>query len=617
MYRWGWWLWAGVACAFPADLLAQAAGPEFRVNAYTTAAQSAPEIASDGNGNFVVVWDSIVTSVFEDVFARRYTSAGVPLGPEFRVNTTTGNSQQSASVAATPTGEFVVVWESFFQDGSGMGVFAQRFAASGLTAGGEFRVNTHTTGYQSIARVATDPAGNFVVAWGGAGPGDTSGVFLRRYNASGTPLGGEFLVNTFTTSRQYPGSVAMDASGNFVVAWKDEGGQDGSSSAVVLRRFNSAGGPLAGEYVVNTYTTGAQFDPDVAYGGNGNFVVVWNSSGQDGNLGTIVGRLFDPAGTALTGEFVVNQYTNSYQGSPSVAMDARGSFTVTWRSSFQDGSDLGVYAREYDEAGSPLGAEFRVNTYTTDGQRVPAVASNLDGDFVVTWESFGQDGSYTGIYAQRYGDLIFQDDFETGALGWWSSANTDVFDLDASGPAAQAGTNVGLQAFVDDTNALFVQDDTPTAENRYRVRFYLDPNGFDPGEADLKRRVRVFIAFNGSSQRLVTVVLRRISGAYSLQARTRRDDGTRADTGFFSISNASHLVEFDWRRATAPGANNGWLVFYIDGVAVNTLVGLDNDSSPVEFARLGVMTIKTPAAGGSVLFDQFESRRVRYIGPEN
>jgi len=132
----------------------------------------------------------------------------------------------------------------------------------------------------------------------------------------------------------------------------------------------------------------------------------------------------------------------------------------------------------------------------------------------------------------------------------------------------------------------------------------------------LKRRVRVFIAFNGASQRLVTVVLRRISGAYSLQARTRRDDGTRADTGFFAISNASHLVEFDWRRATAPGANNGWLIFYIDGVPVNTLAGLDNDGSPVESARLGVMTIKTPAAGGSVLFDQFESRRVRYIGPE-
>ena len=134
------WLWGAFAFAVPAHVLAQAAGPEFRVNTYTTASQSAPEIASDGNGNFVVVWDSVVTSVFEDVFARRYTSAGAPLGPEFRVNTATGNSQESASVASTPTGEFVVVWQSFFGDGSAMGVFGQRFAASGLPAGGEFQV---------------------------------------------------------------------------------------------------------------------------------------------------------------------------------------------------------------------------------------------------------------------------------------------------------------------------------------------------------------------------------------------------------------------------------------------------------------------------------------------
>jgi hypothetical protein len=263
-----------------------------------------------------------------------------------------------------------------------------------------------------------------------------------------------------------------------------------------------------------------------------------------------------------------------------------------------------------------VGVEVRINTYTVGAQQMPVVASDPDGDLVVTWFSGGQDGSYNGIYAQRYGDLIFQDDFESGALALWSAANADGFDLDASGPAALAGTDVGLQAFVDDTSALFVQDDTPNAENRYRARFYLDPNGFDPGESVNKRRVRVFIAFNGSSQRLVTLVLRRLTGAYSLMARVRHDDGSRSDTPFFSVTDAPHVVEFDWRRATAPGANNGSLALYLDDVPVATLTGLDNDASPVEFARLGVMTVKTAAASGTVHLDQFESRRLNYIGPE-
>ena len=38
--------------------------------------------------------------------------------------------------------------------------------------------------------------------------------------------------------------------------------------------------------------------------------------------------------------------------------------------------------------GDPLGPEFRINTYTTDSQLVPALASDSCGNFVVVWQSF-------------------------------------------------------------------------------------------------------------------------------------------------------------------------------------------------------------------------------------
>ena len=164
---------------------------------------------------------------------------------------------------------------------------------------------------------------------------------------------------------------------------------------------------------------------------------------------------------------------------------------------------------------------------------------------------------------------------------------------------------------------LYVQDNTPSAEDRYRVRFYFDPNGFDPGEAAGIRRVRIFIGFSGASERLVTLVLRRLGGEYAIMARVRRDDGTREDTGFFPIADEPHLVEFDWMRASSQGAYDGQFVLRLDDAVVSTLFGIDNDGSPIEFARLGVMAIKTPLAAGTVYFDQFESRRRRYIGPEH
>jgi hypothetical protein len=175
---------------------------------------------------------------------------------------------------------------------------------------------------------------------------------------------------------------------------------------------------------------------------------------------------------------------------------------------------------------------------------------------------------------------------------------------------------MGLQAVVDDTAALYVQDDALNAEARYRARFYFDPNSFDPGEAAGKLRVRLLLAFNGANQRIITLVLRRQAGVYAVMGRVRLDDGTRSNTGFFTISNAPHLIELRWAKATAAGSNNGAFVLYIDDAAVGTLSGLDNDLSTLEFVRLGVMTVKTPVASGTPYFDQFESRRVDYIGPE-
>jgi large repetitive protein len=53
---------------------------------------------------------------------------GAPLGPEFQVNTYTTLEQWIASVAADGAGNFMVVWPSNGQDGSGQGVFGQRYA---------------------------------------------------------------------------------------------------------------------------------------------------------------------------------------------------------------------------------------------------------------------------------------------------------------------------------------------------------------------------------------------------------------------------------------------------------------------------------------------------------
>src|SRR5439155_334406 len=83
-------------------------------------------------------------------------------------------------------------------------------STAGVPRGGEFRVNTYTTGHQTAPAVATDAAGDFVVAWASDGQdGDGYGVYAQRYSAAGVPQGAEFRANTYTTSFQTDPAVAV------------------------------------------------------------------------------------------------------------------------------------------------------------------------------------------------------------------------------------------------------------------------------------------------------------------------------------------------------------------------------------------------------------------------
>ena len=394
--------------AAPGTLLAQGPpqGPEFRVNTYTTLAQAAASVASSSTGNFVVVWSSDQDGSVLGIFAQRYASGGAPLGSEFRVNTYTTDMQRNPVVASDSAGNFVVAWASNNQDGNGYGIFAQRFASTGVPLGTEFRVNTSTTSQQRFAAVASSPAGTFVVAWDslfqdGAG----YGIFGQRYATTGVPLGGEFRVNTYTTAHQSGPSVAADSGGNFVVTWNSYT-QDGWEWGVFAQRYASTGTPLGGEFRVNTYTTSYQDSPSVVADSAGDFVVAWQSFGQDGaNRGAFAQR-FAGTGVPLGGEFRVNTYTTNYQGGPSLASDSAGNFVVTWWSDTQDGAGFGIFAQRFANTGTPLGGEFRVNTYTTGSQFFPAVAADSAGNFVVAWQDDTQDGSGFGVYGQRYSMIV-------------------------------------------------------------------------------------------------------------------------------------------------------------------------------------------------------------------
>jgi hypothetical protein len=324
-------------------------GPEFRVNTYTTNVQYRGVVAADSSGRFLVVWESATQDgSARGIFGQRYDSSGVLQGPEFPVNTYTTNDQFGPTVTAIPSGGFIVLWHSNGQDGSGFGVFGQRYAGSGAPLGPEFRVNTFTTANQFYPSVGADASGSFVVSWSSLGQdGSGYGIFGQRYDSSGSPLGGEFRINTYTTFSQSVSAVASDASGNFVIVWASST-QDGQAYGIFGQRYASSGSPLGPEFLVNSYTTNTQFIPAVSADSAGNFAVVWQSTGQDGSIDGVFGQRFASSGAPLGPEFRVNSYTTGQQVAPIIAADANGDFVVVWNSNAQDGQGSGVFAQRYN-----------------------------------------------------------------------------------------------------------------------------------------------------------------------------------------------------------------------------------------------------------------------------
>ncbi|MBI3447525.1 MAG: thrombospondin type 3 repeat-containing protein [Acidobacteria bacterium] len=197
-----------------------------------------------------------------------------------------------------PAGAFMVVWNSFGQDGDGPGVFGRTFDSTGTGTSGDVQVNQFTTGGQADPAIASDILGNFVVTWD-SGDGDYSGVFGRFFDGNGDALGNEFQINTYTPGIQTGSKVALVGGNSFVVAWTSYD-QDRSNGGVFAQQIDTAGAPMGSEFLVNTTTANGQGTPSIGGADAGQFIVSWTSYAQDGDGTGVFAQRFGGTGGGCT-----------------------------------------------------------------------------------------------------------------------------------------------------------------------------------------------------------------------------------------------------------------------------------------------------------------------------
>ncbi|MBW8865239.1 MAG: hypothetical protein JF609_10035 [Verrucomicrobia bacterium] len=399
-------------------------GTEYAVVGAMPGDQVFPDIAISTTGGFLVWQDNVTDGDYAGVSARRLDSTLSGALSPFRVNATGAGSQENARVALLRNGGAVFVWQG--GKPSYQHIFARFLTPTNtfLTTT-DLQVNTFGNNFQINPAVTVLNNSNVVVVWGSFNQADANSmqdVYGQILSPTGQKIGGEFRVNQATAFNQRTPSVAALPGGGFIVTWISEQERDlapvyttnsstpATSAAgtavpsvdVYSRTYSSSGTPAGGETLVNTSIDPCA-TPSVAVASDGSYIITWaaHDSITLNNGFDIFGRTFDNTGAATAAVFRINSFLYGDQYTPRVS--ALGlDYLVTWTSLAQDGSFEGVYEQFVHKDGSMTGNEFRVNTTTISRQMHPVVAADGANQFLVVWTGFTGVVNKFDLFAQRY-----------------------------------------------------------------------------------------------------------------------------------------------------------------------------------------------------------------------
>jgi Ca2+-binding RTX toxin-like protein len=355
-----------------------AAGSEFSVNSTFANSQSRADGAQLADGRSIVTWidAELNTSANRFIKAQFYNSDGTPVGAELTLAATTATNP---AVTGLSGGGFVVTWQ-------GSGIRAQVFDQNGVAVAPAFTITPISANNFGPPDVAALDGGGFAIIWHddrttGGGDVSRSGVHLRAYNAAGVPLGPDTLVNGTTAGSQGDTSITALHDGHYVATWTDFGAPGSGAPWMIKGRiFDAAGTPLGSEFVVNASSS---VESSVTVLANGNFAVAWGDSNFTHKI-----QVFDPSGAAVGAPITVQHNLSGLQVGPKLLGLSDGGFAIAWTSNFgpqSDGSGQSVAVQIFDDHSQAVGGPMRVNAQTNGDQFDPNLTAISGGGFMVTW----------------------------------------------------------------------------------------------------------------------------------------------------------------------------------------------------------------------------------------
>lgn len=353
-----------------------------------------PSIAVSKQGKFVITWTDTKSGT-RDIYARRFGITGMPEGEIFQVNTTSAGEQILPSVAINDNNEFIITWSTKGSEGNGYEVFARRYNSNGNYIGNEFKVNNSVLREQWISSVGMNARGSFVIVWqSNIQGGNDYAIFGQKFDAQGEQAGTEFLISSSMKGSKEVPKIAMNDSGEFVIAWKSNQNYSNSLdpktkkfSDILAKSYDSKGMPKNEEVIVSI-NLGENNLPSVSMNNAGNFTVVWNAKENNSESYDIYAKSFIKNNSS-TQAFKVNSLINrpDNQSKPAVAIDSNNSSIIIWNSEEANKLLNGVFLKKYKQNGQEEFPETKISSSSVCLQ--PDIVMDKSGsNYYVVWRQY-------------------------------------------------------------------------------------------------------------------------------------------------------------------------------------------------------------------------------------
>jgi hypothetical protein len=226
-----------------------------------------PQIAFDGGGNALAVWEQS-DGTRTSIWANRYTAGGA-WGTAQLIETDNAGNARSPSIAFDGGGNALAVWDQ--SDGTRSNIWANRYAA-GSGWGAAQLIETDDVGGASDAHVAFDGSGNALALWTQRDAANRNTIQFNRYTA-GTGWGAAAVVASSLVGGGPSGArFAFDGSGGALAVWNTS---DGTNNLIGNGRYTAAGSWIVTNSIIGGSSFAQAVIPRIAVDSNGNAVAVW------------------------------------------------------------------------------------------------------------------------------------------------------------------------------------------------------------------------------------------------------------------------------------------------------------------------------------------------------